>query len=101
MPSYAMAIVELAGKFEPVTVTVVPARPELGLRVIDAEAVTVKVAVLPVAPLAAWMVLAPCVAVLGITIVAEKPPDDVVVMEAGFVAIEPPLNVTATVELGG
>lgn len=71
-------------KLEPVTVTVVPGKPETGL-VVTEGVVAVNAAVAVAAPLLADIVCAP-EAVDGTTIVVVKPPAALVVTEAGLVS---------------
>lgn len=98
--SYVMVMAELAAKPVPLTVTDVPAGPELGLRVIEGVCegvVTVKVALAVAAPPVAVTVFAPAVADDGTLKEVVKDPVEVEVTLATFV----PLNVTCTVALAG
>ena len=78
-----------------------PVTPELGVSVMAGSAVTVNVAVLLTAPLAARTVAAPVPDAVGAAKVAENAPADVVVTVAGVVVTDVPLKVIATVAPAG
>ena len=78
-----------------------PVTPELGVSVMDGSVVTVNVAVLLTAPLAARTVAAPVPDAVGAAKVAENAPADVVVTVAGVVVTDVPLKVIATVAPAG
>lgn len=83
------------------TVTDVPAGPDVGESAMEGGSTTVNVAVADDDPLLALTVLAPTFADAGMAKVALNAPAEVVVIVAGTVVTAVPLKVTEICELGG
>ena len=101
VPSSATLANVLAGKFVPVTVTVVPIGPEVGEMVREAFGLMVNGAESVEVPPVADIVCAPAAAADGIENVALKPPDELAVTVAGVVVILVPSKFTAMAEPAG